>query len=352
MLRHTFPGFEVDVFDTFDLMRRHGPALVVNAAAALLEQGPLSLSGRRRFQSAFFSSSFLFHKVGAWVAQALSRERYAFSFQTQSMGCDGSLSGLPHFIYTDDTRLAPRLFDPSVNVVWSDKRLGLERQVYEHAAATFTMGSHIRRSIIEQYGANADRIHSVGAGSNVEPQGSTGPRPYGAKNILFVGIEWERKGGRELTAAFERVLRVHPDARLTVVGCSPALNLPNCHIVGRVPRAEVARHYQEASIFCLPTKAEPFGVVFVEAQMYRLPVVATNTHSIPDIVEHGRSGYLTPVGDVDALTDSLMTLLNDSAIAREFGERGYASAAERFTWRAVGEKMKSVILPTVPLSGN
>ena len=64
-------------------------------------------------------------------------------------------------------------------------------------------------------------------------------RHYGNKQILFVGVDWQRKGGPELIEAFKRVLQKHPDARLAIVGCSPELSTPNCDIVGRVPVDQV-----------------------------------------------------------------------------------------------------------------
>lgn len=341
MLHDTFPEAVVDVIDVFDVLRQQRVTMALNAAAAVIEQGRPMLASRSRFRSGYFASTYLFHQLSRRIGQVVAAGNYTFSFQTQSMGCDGSLGGVPHFIYTDDTRLAPRLVDPDADVLWSDRRLALERSVYDHATANFTMGSHIQRSIVEQYEIDPAKVFCVGAGCNVTPDVTAPPRA--GKEILFVGIEWERKGGPMVAAAFDRVLRVHPDARLTIVGCSPALDLKNCRIVGRVPREQVAQYYREASIFCLPTRAEPFGVVFVEAQMYRLPVVATRVCSIPDIVRDGEHGYLTEVGDVEGLAAALIRLLDDPGRAHAFGDRGYQSASGYFTWAAVGARMKDVI---------
>ena len=72
----------------------------------------------------------------------------------------------------------------------------------------------------------------------------------------------------EMVEAFRRVLQTHPDARLAVVGCSPSVNVPNCEIVGRVPVDKVAGYYPRASVRCLPSRLEPFGIVCIEAYLH------------------------------------------------------------------------------------
>jgi len=129
---------------------------------------------------------------------------------------------------------------------------------------------------------------------------------FRAKNILFVGIDWKRKGGPVLLEAFRRVRHAHPEATLTIVGRSPEVTQPGVEVVGRLPLIEVARYYRSASIFCLPTLNEPFGLVLLEAFSYGLPIVATRIGAIPEIVEDGESGYLVGPQNTDELADRLI----------------------------------------------
>ena len=116
----------------------------------------------------------------------------------------------------------------------------------------FTRSNNVSQSVIKDYSCSPDKVVCVYAGSNAANV-TTSERDYNNKNILFVGIDWQRKGGPELVEAFKKVLTHHPDARLTIVGCSPAIDLPNCDIVGRVPLEKVSPFYEKSSIFCLPT---------------------------------------------------------------------------------------------------
>lgn len=167
---------------------------------------------------------------------------------------------------------------------------------------------------------------------------------YSRKNILFAGIDWHRKGGPTLLAAFDRVLKRHPDATLTIVGAAPDIgNMPRCKVVGRVPLDEMPRHFAEASVFCLPTQLEPFGIVFVEAMWQRLPIVATRVGAVPDMVEDGVNGYLVPRGDTGALADRLNRPLDDPDLCASFGAASHKLAQDRYDWPVVARRMKDEI---------
>jgi hypothetical protein len=142
----------------------------------------------------------------------------------------------------------------------------------------------------------------------------------------------ERKGGPLLVAAFRRVLREHPDAKLVIVGCAPPVSAPNCEILGLRPIEEVSVHFQRADIFCMPTRCEPFGIVFVEAMLAGLPVVATKLGALPDMVHDAANGFLIESGDERGLAAALCALLADSKMCAAFGARGAALAEQQYTW--------------------
>ena len=75
------------------------------------------------------------------------------------------------------------------------------------------------------------------------------------------------------------------------MGCTPPIMLKNCHALGKVSLEEVANHYNKASVFCLPTKREPFGVVFIEAMVNRLAIVTNTIGATPELVFNDKNGY-------------------------------------------------------------
>ena len=172
------------------------------------------------------------------------------------------------------------------------------------------------------------------------------PRPkedYTAKHILFVGIDWERKGGPILLEAFQTVLETHPDATLTIIGASPKIEVPNCHVIGPIPVDKIDQYYRNASVFCLPTLLEPFGVAFIEAMTYQLPIIGTNIGAIPDFVVDDYNGYLINPGDVDALTTALLKVMDNSEKRFAFGQKSYQIARDKYNWLKVGTAARQAI---------
>ena len=128
------------------------------------------------------------------------------------------------------------------------------------------------------------------------------------------------------------------------MGAKPELQVPNCTVTGPLPADQLDQYYQTASIFCLPTYQEPFGIVFIEAMAARLPIVATRVGAIPELVQDGINGRLVEPGDIQSLANALSELLDDPEISRRFGERSYQLTRERYSWQAVGKRFQTNIL--------
>ncbi|MEL7406189.1 MAG: glycosyltransferase family 4 protein, partial [Cyanobacteria bacterium J06558_2] len=259
---------------------------------------------------------------------------------------DGSIPGIPHFVYTDHTRLACLQY-PEFNPrdLPGVKFIELEKQVYQNATLNFTMSSNISQSLIEDYSCSPQQISCVYCGANIQvkkDESFTKDR-YKKKNILFVGKKWGRKGGELLAEAFPQVLDSHPDAVLTIVGCTPDLNLPNCNIVGTIPLADVKAYFKQASIFCLPTRIEPFGIVFLEAMACKLPIVASNIGAIPEFVIEGRNGYMIGENDPQQLAQRIIELIDSPEKCETFGEYGHKLLWDRYTWEQTGLRIRKNI---------
>ncbi len=346
MLRAAFPEFDLETITLMDTLRRERVVLLRNALATVRHYGVGLALRRRRWREAFLRTPYLFHWARGCAHRRLDRgAEYAFSFQLQSL-FDTRRPGLPHFVYTDHTHLENMNypdFPPTRLAVpaW----IALERALYQGATRVFTRSSNISRSLVEQYGCDPGRVICVYAGGNIAA-GNAPPENDGYRNgvILFVGTDWKRKGGPELVRAFERVRRRFPTARLQVVGCSPALNAPGVEVIGRLPLEAMPQYYLRASVYCLPTRVEPFGATIVEAMAYRLPVVATRVGAVPDMVEDHHTGYLIAPGDVDGLAAALERLLSSPETCRRFGEAGYRLVMDRYRWERVGERIRQHVL--------
>ncbi len=344
-LEARFPRLNAQVIDVGEMHVVGKADLAPLALAVIKDYGLPPFLSARRFRRHIPKSVYFFHRARQALLRQLDGKAYGFTFQTQSM-FDASVPGTPHFIYTDHTHLENLKYpawtaSTSLSRNWAQ----LERSAFHNASMVFTMSENISRSLVEEYGCPREKVACVYAGSNVSAEAAEpiDSARFRAKNILFVGIEWERKGGPVLLEAFRRVRRAHPDATLTIVGCSPKVGQPGVEVVGRLPLAEVARYYRSASIFCLPTLNEPFGLVLLEAFSYGLPIVATRIGAIPEIVEDGESGYLVRPQSTDELADRLIMLLGDPARCEHFGARGRQRVRERYSWGETGRRIAAHI---------
>jgi glycosyltransferase involved in cell wall biosynthesis len=350
LLRETFPEYELEIVTLAQRIKADKWLLIRNTLEVLRQYGCDILRGRLDFKAAYFRTIFLFDRVRR-MAQEIGRGRddIAFTFQLQSI-FDTHLEGIPHFVYTDHTQLANLLYSPHMKVrLYSAEWISREKNLYMNAERIFTRSSNISRSLLEQYGIPAERVCCVYAGANTPTEAiDAEKKDYSLKNILFVGLDWERKGGPELLRAFEQVRRRHTDANLVIAGARVKTDLAGVIALGRVPVAELKRYYREATVFCMPSRSEPFGVAYVEAMAYALPIVATEIGALPDMVSNGKNGFLVQPGDVNSLAQALDSLLSDKQKRARFGKISRRLAAERYNWDAVGKSMRKSIEPFLP----
>lgn len=350
ILECEYPDHQIEVIDVWEIMKHRTRRyhFIINIYFFLTEYGIDIISGQKKWRDSyqwFFATSYISILIGKEIKRLKKGKDYEFTFQTQSL-FNGKIEKIPHFIYTDHTTKTNLLY-PGINpkqYIRSKRFIEkCEVKIYRDATLIFTFGSLPTRSLITQYQIPKEKIVTIFSGSNATHHTQNNIEKYSSKNILFVGVEWERKGGPILLKAFENVLKRHPDASLTIVGCSPKnVTLPNCSIIGKVPVEEISKYYDSASIFCLPTLREPFGIVFIEAMNYSLPVIANNIGCIPDLVIPDYNGYLID-NNVNGYTEAICRLLDDPAKCREMGENGYKYSQLKFTWDIAGKKIKENI---------
>jgi glycosyltransferase involved in cell wall biosynthesis len=217
-----------------------------------------------------------------------------------------------------------------------------EGALYRGAVAVACFSEHVARSMIHDYGVDPARIEVVGAGANVFPEQA--PRRDDGRTIVFVGREFERKGGHVLLDAFARVRRKFPKARLLVAGPPiPRSTQLGVAWLGYVPLEELAALFAQATVFALPTLSEPFGIAYLDALACGVPCVGTRIEAVPEIVRDGVTGLLVPPGDPAALADALERLLADPAGARAMGARGRAWVSAGALWGHVGGRLERVL---------
>jgi glycosyltransferase involved in cell wall biosynthesis len=347
VLRERFSEHRLVVVDVFAELKRRRSLLVRLVALGLIRFRPPLHLGRGEFGFFFYTgeAQSAMREIALTVATAqLGGEPPLFTFQTTSRFCLDVL-GVPHFSYVDTVESLKPLGRSGRRTRLERCVVDLEERLFDTSARTFTMADLVSRAIVDDYRGDPGRVVTVYAGTDI-PQVThhsyvDDPPPV----IVFIGVDWHRKGGDVLVKAFRRIRATFPTAELRIIGAKPRVNVEGCIVFGPQTREQVAQHLQAATVLCLPARRDFFPNVIREAMHLGVPVVATRTGGIPEMIRDGESGRLVGVGDVAALTAALAELLSDQSL-----RAGMAAAAKRFaethfTWESVGQAMESEIRP-------
>ena len=290
----------------------------------------------------------------------------------------GLLAGAPHIVTAHSLEpMRP----------WKAEQLGggyrvssfAERAAYEGAAAVIAVSAGMRNDILRSYpsldpekvvvvhnGIDSQLWSPVDAPDMVRRHGVDPDRP----TVIFVGRITRQKG---LPYLLRAMATLPPEVQLVL--CAGAPDTPEIKaevesliatlresrdgviwIPEMLPRAEVIALLSAATVFACPSVYEPLGIVNLEAMACNLPVVATATGGIPEVVVDGETGWLVPIEQVqdgsgapvdpDAfvadLSAALATALSDRDRARRFGLAGRQRAVDNFSWASIGDKTMAV----------
>jgi glycosyltransferase involved in cell wall biosynthesis len=100
--------------------------------------------------------------------------------------------------------------------------------------------------------------------------------------------------------------------------------------------------YSQADVFVMPTYADAFGIVFLEAMAAGLPVIASQLPQIYEIVSDGETGFLVPSGDRHALACKIRHLIENPTLGREMGAKGRRLAEQKFNAQTNFQTLESI----------
>src|SRR5690606_36162396 len=141
------------------------------------------------------------------------------------------------------------------------------------------------------------------------------------------------------------------DAVLVMIGEGPALRAARdlAESLGRAGRVKFLGNQLDVpalmgcgDVFLFPSEMESFGLAPLEAMACEMPVIASNSGGIPEVVAHGETGYLAPVGDIDAMAEHAVRLGLDPALRARMGAAGRRRAIELFSPEAMVEQYEAL----------
>lgn len=227
--------------------------------------------------------------------------------------------------------------------------LSWENDVYAKLRGIFVMSSWLASSFMTDFGVPANKLNVVGAGINTGALPRLPDRDFSDARFLFVGKDFERKGGPFLLEAFAEVRRLVPRAELTIVGPSLKLDQEGVRCPGFLSNA-VPEHvsqlnelFRSATTVVLPSVYEPFGISLLEGMAFGLPCIAADRCAMPEIVQHRKTGLVVTAENVSSLAEAMLELARNPADAESMGRAGRRRVEMDFTWGAVAKKIGVVL---------
>jgi glycosyltransferase involved in cell wall biosynthesis len=179
-------------------------------------------------------------------------------------------------------------------------------QAFQRASMLIFSSVWAAQSAIKDYSINVEKVHVIPFGANIEQAPDSQivtakPRSPHCK-LLFVGVDWWRKGG---DIAFETLLCLEKqgiEAELIICGCKPPRAITHKHLQV-IPylnsndpqqRQALAELYAQADFLLLPTRSDCTPCVFCEANAFGLPVITTNTGGVTSVIKDGINGFALP----------------------------------------------------------
>lgn len=228
---------------------------------------------------------------------------------------------------------------------WRDR----QRRMYEACAGVFCMSRSLAESLVTESGLPPSKVHLVHAGVHVQPQRVSEPPldKQGQPMILFVGRDFFRKAGDLVVEAFQ-ILRKgsFPRSKLVVAGPQkwPLRGPipPGVIFLGDASWPILQQYYSFADLFCMPSRTEGFGIVFLEALCYGIPCIARKDPVLEETIQHGENGFLLEHDDPAELARLMKQALNDPSLRERLHAR-VLQYQQYYSWSRVAGDMIQVV---------
>jgi len=222
------------------------------------------------------------------------------------------------------------------------RRIKNEEKLVNKSKGTFFMGEWAVKLLKELYPEAEDKFIAVGGGLSKEFENLKIDKPKN-KKILFCGFDYLRKGGDLVEEAF-KILRSKYDKDAELVLAGPEINnhIDGVTYTGKISKQVLSKYFNDCAVFCMPSRFEAYGLVFLEAQCYGLPIVAVDDYEMHYFVKNGVNGYLVNNYDPNELAEALHKALNDTKMI-EAVKKNAKKFQKEHTWDVVAKKIYDVI---------
>ena len=231
-----------------------------------------------------------------------------------------------------------------------------QKRVLREADVVFTL-TRIEQQGLQKRCIGLQRVTAVGGGLDPLPDNWQTADPLAKYQlqqpfILFLGRANHSKGAIHTLQA---VAQLHGEGLPITWVIAGQITAELEQALARIPApvrqqirplgivTEVEKHalLAASSLLVMPSHADSFGIVFLEAWAHGKPVIGARAGGIPDVIDEEQNGLLVPFGDVTALAQAIRRLLTQPDLAHKLGENGRAKVTNQYSWDHVTDQVES-----------
>ena len=271
---------------------------------------------------------------------------------------------IPIIYMTDATFYQLQGYYPTFNNIAGyniNQGIDIDKNCFKNSTHCMVASTWVKQSAMLDYGIAENKISVVPFGANIDRiplRNELKNKKNKVCQLLFLGVEWERKGGQVALDTFFSLQKSGVPVQLTIVGCIPpvsitAENIKVIPFINKNNPDESERLYQlllKSDFLLLPTKAECAGVVFCEAGAFGLPSITADTGGVNDYIQDGINGFtLSPDAGAGAYADKIKDLFYDDAAYHQLCLGSRMKYENELNWDTWGKSFCNIAEKAVKL---
>lgn len=236
----------------------------------------------------------------------------------------------------------------------------IEKLVLDNCALTVFSSEWAASIAINYHKVSSSKVKVIPFGANIDKQYSRDEisnlishRNKDVCKLLFVGVDWIRKGGEIALKTAEALNEKGLNTELSIVGCEPIVKNPLPDFVKPLGfisksteegRQKLNKLFEESHFLIVPSQAEAYGLVFCEANAFGVPAIATNVGGITTIIRNDINGRtFSPNGAITEYSDYIFNLMVNYSEYKNLALSSYNEFRNRLNWDTAGKSFRVLI---------
>ena len=239
----------------------------------------------------------------------------------------------------------------------------IDRTAYERSSASVFCSDWAAQSCIRDYKINPKKVYVVPFGANFDQSPTRGDvlqaideRKYDLLELIFIGVEWERKGGPLLLEVVDELICQGYRFHLTILGSNPKIpkeyssHITVLGMVSKTPEGQREIHglIKKSHFLIVPSEAECFGIVYCEASAFGVPSIGRLVGGVSSAVRDEINGRLfSGNSQAKEIVAWIQKLFTNPALYKKIAISSRDEYENRLNWDVAGERLKDIISKSI-----